>query len=61
MKKSNYYKIMMCLAFLSAVTSVLSLYFRLGSTAAVFISITFIFWFAAVMAPDSEKYKYMKK
>ncbi len=52
---------MMCLAFLSAVTSVLSLYFRLGSTAAVFISITFIFWFAAVMAPDSEKYKYMKK
>lgn len=61
MKKSNYYKIMMCVAFLSAVTTVLSIYLKLGGTAAVFISITFIFWFAAVMAPDSEKYKQIKK
>lgn len=30
----------------------------LPAVCAVFTTITFVFWFAGVMAPDHEKYKY---
>ena len=52
-KLSNYYKFCMLFAVLSAVCAIVA---PLPSVCAVFTTITFIFWFAGVMAPDHEKY-----
>lgn len=52
-KYSRYFKILMVLAVLSAICTIVS---PLPSVMALFATITFIFWFAGVMAPDDEKY-----
>lgn len=54
MKKfSNYYKFCMLFAGLSVVCAILA---PLPAVCAIFTTITFVFWFAGIMAPDNEKY-----
>jgi len=56
-KYSIYFYVMMLLSLLSGLgTYNLGISKHYGASA-VMATITFIFWFAAVMAPDNEKYR----
>ena len=58
-KYSNYFYKCMILALATAICSYITFTMKepSGTLSAILIVITFLFWFAGVMAPDHEKYK----
>lgn len=63
MKYSTYFKIMMILSVFFLGLSIESFLENMPSLCAVLSVLTFLLWYAGVMAPDSEKYtkEYLKK
>jgi len=63
MKYTNYFRWMMLVSFIFLGTAVEAYLEMLPTLCACMCSISFIFWFSGIMAPDSEKYtpKYLKK
>ena len=56
-KYSVYFYTMMTLALLCAIVTYNLATIGYGSACAITTVLTFIFWFAGVMAPDNEKYR----
>jgi hypothetical protein len=58
MKKfSNYYKTMMCVALFFGGFAIEAGLESMPNICAVLCTISFVSWYAGVMAPDNEKYK----
>ena len=63
MKYSNYFRWMMLVALFFALGAAEAYLEAMPTLSACFSVCTFVFWFAGIMAPDSEKYTpdYLKK
>ena len=63
MKYTNYFRFMMFVSLIFLGGAIEAYLEMLPSLCACFSVISFIFWFAGIMAPDSEKYtkEYLKK
>jgi hypothetical protein len=57
MKYSNYFKLMMFISLMFLGASIEAYLERMPTLCALTSVLTFIFWYAGIMAPDSEKYK----
>ena len=57
MKYSNYYKTMLIIAALFLSIAILLMKVDYPGFSALAITLSFIFWFSALMAPEYEKYK----
>jgi hypothetical protein len=57
MKYSKYYKRMMVASVIMALIAGLSMVVNHPGLSAVLFVVTFVIWFAGVMAPDYEKYE----
>lgn len=63
MKYSNYFKVLMMLSLFFAGCAANACLENMPTFCAVLCILSFCFWFAGIMAPDSEKYtkEYLKK
>lgn len=63
MKYTNYFRGMMIASLFFLGLSITSFQENMPSLSAVLSVLTFLFWYAGVMAPDNEKYtqEYLKK
>lgn len=57
MKYSNYYIKMMVASVLFGAISILSFCNYHSATSVVFATLSFLFWYGAIMAPNHEKYR----
>jgi len=56
-KYSTYYKVMILLSLFALYDAIVVLCLGLPAASAILFTISFILWYAGVMAPDTEKYK----